>query len=103
MQPKAQPSRIPEGNSDVSFYRDRASSIGAQSEEQLAPLVRFMMTSEIDDFKLEELGPKSTEPGRENILEFASIMRSPSSLRETADGDDVSSRATTAALEEMDS
>lgn len=38
------------------------------------------MTSEIDSFQAEELGPKSTDPGvEEDVPEFASIMRSPSS------------------------
>ena len=38
-----------------------------------------MVTSEIDSFLAEELGPKSTDPGAEDVPEFASIMRSPSS------------------------
>ena len=39
-----------------------------------------MVTSEIDSFQAEELGPKSTDPGvEEDVPEFASIMRSPSS------------------------
>lgn len=48
-----------------------------------------MVSSEMDNFDVEELGPKATDPGVEveidasgggEVLEFASIMRSPSTV-----------------------
>ncbi|CED84994.1 hypothetical protein [Phaffia rhodozyma] len=70
--------KMPEGT-DVGFYQPRKNSVNPASEEQLAPLVRFMVTSEIDDFRADELGLNSTDPGGEDLPEFPSIMRPSSS------------------------
>lgn len=65
-------------------------STTAATSEQLASVVRFMVSSDIDNFGVEELGPKATDPGVElegdngasggEVLEFASIMRTPSTI-----------------------